>query len=85
MRRVKIAELKNRLSQHLRAVEKGSEVVVTDRERPIARIVPIAPAGKHVRILQPRRPFSAIRDQRRARAGWEISSTELLLEERRER
>jgi len=82
MRRVKIAELKNRLSEHLRAVEKGSEVVVTDRDRPIARIVPIVPAGKHVRILQPRRPFSDIRDQRHARAGWEISSTELLLEER---
>ena len=41
MKSVKIAELKDRLSEHLRAVEQGAEVVVADRNRPIARIVPI--------------------------------------------
>ncbi len=43
MKTVKIAELKDRLSEHLRAVERGtvSEVIVTDRDRPVARIVPI--------------------------------------------
>lgn len=42
MKHIKIAGLKDRLSEHLRAVEKGAEVDVTDRDRPIARIVPIA-------------------------------------------
>src|SRR5438876_12166544 len=41
MKRVKIAELKDHLSAHLRSVERGGELEVTDRERPIARIVPI--------------------------------------------
>src|SRR5689334_8589896 len=40
MKRVKIAELKDHLSSHLRAVERGATIEVTDRERPIARIVP---------------------------------------------
>jgi antitoxin (DNA-binding transcriptional repressor) of toxin-antitoxin stability system len=34
MRQVKIAELKNRLSGHLRAVENGAEVVVMDSVAP---------------------------------------------------
>jgi len=85
MRQVRIAELKNRLSEHLREVENGAEVVVMDRNRPIARIVPLPPPGRHVRLIQPSRDFPEIRDRRRSRAGWQVPSTELLLEERRDR
>jgi prevent-host-death family protein len=85
MRQVKIAELKDRLSEHLRAVERGAEVVVMDRNRPIARIVPLPSHGRHVRLLQPRHGFPEIRDRRRVRTGWPVSSTELLLEERGDR
>ena len=41
MKTVKISELKANLSAHLRRVSAGEEVVVCDRNRPIARIVPI--------------------------------------------
>ena len=85
MRQVRIAELKNRLSEHLREVENGAEVVVMDRNRPIARIVPLPPPGRRVRLIQPSRDFPEIRDRRRSRAGWQVPSTELLLEERRDR
>jgi prevent-host-death family protein len=85
MRQVRIAELKDRLSEHLRAVEKGTEVVVMDRNRPIARIVPLPPLGRRARLIQPTRHFPDIRDRRRTRAGWPVPSTELLLEERRDR
>lgn len=85
MKHVKIAELKDRLSEHLRAVEKGAEVVVTDRDRPIARIVPFAKPHRRARVLPPSRRFSRVRSRRHAAAGWRISSTELLLEERKER
>lgn len=37
---VKIAELKSKLSEYLRSVRSGNEVVIKDRETPIARIVP---------------------------------------------
>jgi len=50
MRQVKIAELKSRLSEHLRAVRRGDTVTVTDRTHPIARIVPFEPVDDVVVI-----------------------------------
>jgi len=41
MRTVKIAELKSKLSQHLRAVRAGESMMVLDRDKPVARIVPV--------------------------------------------
>jgi len=41
MREVKIAELKARLSEYLRAVRGGETLAVLDRDTPIAHIVPI--------------------------------------------
>ena len=85
MKSVKIAELKDHLSAHLRAVEAGSEVEVTDRGRPIARIVPVRTSAAPARVIQPSREFRDIRDRQRTSAGWGIGSTDLLLEERGER
>jgi len=38
MKVVKIAELKNRLSYYLRRVQRGESILVSDRERVIARV-----------------------------------------------
>jgi prevent-host-death family protein len=43
MRSVNIGTLKNQLSSYLRSVREGEEIVVQDRKKPIARIVPIVP------------------------------------------
>jgi prevent-host-death family protein len=43
--RVRISELKNQLSRYLRAVRRGEEVEVLDRDVPIARILPISSSG----------------------------------------
>jgi antitoxin (DNA-binding transcriptional repressor) of toxin-antitoxin stability system len=40
VRTVKIADLKARLSAHLQFVKDGEEVLVCDRDQPVARIVP---------------------------------------------
>ena len=40
MKTVNISELKARLSAHIRRVQAGEEVIVCDRGRPVARIVP---------------------------------------------
>ena len=37
---VKISELKARLSAHLQLVREGEELIVCDRNKPVARIVP---------------------------------------------
>jgi len=83
MRRVKIAELRDQLSRYLRYVQQGAEIEVTDRDRPIARIVPLSDAA--ITVLLPKAEFSALRDQEFQSAGWGVSSTDLLLEERQRR
>ncbi len=40
-----IAELKARLSEYLLRVKAGEEVLVTDRGRPVARLVPVSAGG----------------------------------------
>jgi prevent-host-death family protein len=42
MKAVGIADLKARLSEHLRSVRKGRTLTVLDRETPVARIIPYA-------------------------------------------
>ncbi len=49
MKAIGIAELKARLSEHLRAVRKGRTLTVLDRETPVARIVPYAVDAVEVR------------------------------------
>ncbi len=43
MRMVNIADLKAQLSAHIQRVRKGEEVLVCDRNKPVARIVPYRP------------------------------------------
>ena len=40
MRSTNIADLRNRLTQYLQEVRAGEEIIVRDRLRPIAKIVP---------------------------------------------
>ena len=41
MKDVRIADLKARLSEHLRYVKRGESLTVLDRDTPVARIVPV--------------------------------------------
>jgi len=43
MKTVQIGDLKNHLSAHLREVRKGEEIIVNDRNLPVARIIPYVP------------------------------------------
>jgi prevent-host-death family protein len=42
MRSVNVAELKNRLSKYLRFAKGGEEVVIRDRNLPVAKLVPFS-------------------------------------------
>jgi antitoxin (DNA-binding transcriptional repressor) of toxin-antitoxin stability system len=48
---VGIAELKARLSEHLRSVRNGLKLTVLDRDTPIARIVPFSTQPLEIRSL----------------------------------
>ncbi len=41
MKNVRIADLKARLSEHLRYVRRGHVLTVLDRDTPIARLIPV--------------------------------------------
>ena len=45
MRSTNIADLRNRLTQYLQEVRAGEEIIVRDRQRPIAKIVPFTVDG----------------------------------------
>jgi len=53
MKNVRIAELKARLSEHLRHVRRGHPLTVMDRDTPIARIIPYEEGGEGLRIRHP--------------------------------
>src|SRR5438046_9802978 len=69
MRTVGLKTLKNKLSEYVRVAAAGETVVITDRGRPVAEIVPPRrelPAGEGS-------PLSAF-EQRGIREGWLIRS-----------
>lgn len=43
MKSVNVAELRNKLSSYLNEVKAGQEIVVSERNEPIARIIPLKP------------------------------------------
>lgn len=55
MTTVGIAELKSRLSEHLREVRRGRTVTVLDRGRPVARLAPFDGATEPL-VVRPPRP-----------------------------
>ncbi len=82
MREVRIAELKARLSEYLRAVRRGETIAVLDRETPVAQIVPV----RDRTALRIRKPAPGTPPPNRVPLPKRLKSTidvvQLLLEER---
>ncbi len=53
METVRIAELKARLSEYLRRVRRGRALTVTDRETPIAQIIPYQAGAGSLTVRRP--------------------------------
>ena len=81
MSNVRIADLKARLSEHLRSVRNGDTVTVFDRETPVARIVPfVAPS------LEIRKAKRRLRDLKLpSKPSKRTDSAAVLAEDRRRR
>jgi len=82
MKQVRIAELKSKLSEFLRAVQRGESLAVLDRNTPIAHIVPV----REQRGLRLRKPASGTPAPNKVplpkAANLKLDILELLLEER---
>lgn len=75
MKHARISQLRDHLSQYLDCVRAGGEVVVLDRQRPIARIVPIAAgsaaaSADHERLASLERRGVLRRGSGRLPRGW---------------
>ena len=86
---VKITELKNHLSRYLRSVRKGHEIVVKDRETPIARVVPYKERRERLEVIPPTRSLKEVEEiilRRRRPPRVSLADLEQALkEERRDR
>jgi prevent-host-death family protein len=82
MKQVRIAELKARLSEYLRAVRHGETITVLDRETPVAQIVPfLERPALHVRRPAPGTPpLNRVHLPKPLKLNVDV--VELLLEER---
>jgi prevent-host-death family protein len=82
MSKIGIADLKAKLSEHLRAVKRGEEVTVYDRNEPVARIVPFSPRGALI-VREPARSYRTFRDIKLpAPVKLDIDPVEILLQDR---
>jgi len=54
MQEVKISELKARLSHYVKLVENGGEVLIKDRDRPVARLSSAVSPAHRLRMIPPR-------------------------------
>lgn len=87
-----VAELKASLSRYLERVKAGEEILVTDRGRPVAKLVPVAETEKGTRrerliadgLLLPGRGRLRPSLLRPPATGAGASVLDALLEERRE-
>jgi prevent-host-death family protein len=70
MKKVRISELRDHLSRYLDEVRAGGRIVVLDRERPVAEIIPVAPATEG---LDDARLSALERDGLIVRAGGPVS------------
>jgi prevent-host-death family protein len=82
MKAVRIAELKARLSEYLRAVRRGETIAVLDRNTPVAQIVPVRDRTA-LRIRKPARGTPRLNQIPLGKPlKLDIDVVDLLLEER---
>lgn len=83
-RKVGVAELKAKLSEYLRAVRRGVEVTIHDRDEPVARLVAYRSADTRLVVREPARKYATLGKIPLPKpAKLKVDVTELLLQERR--
>jgi prevent-host-death family protein len=79
---VGIAELKAHLSARIKAVERGEVLIVLDRARPVARIVPYEAAQPSLIVREANGRPGDLRLPKLKKQTHKVTSVDLLLEDR---
>jgi prevent-host-death family protein len=80
MRSIGIRELRQQASKHLRDVERGETIEVTDRGRPVALLVPVPRMGPAERLIAegrmtpPKHAFADLPEPLKALPGQRLPS-----------
>lgn len=83
---VKIGELRNHLSKYLRSVRKGKEVVITDRDTPIGKLVPYRTSEEEpFELIPPPAGYEGLAKLNFTPLECPVDIVEFLLEDRRRR
>ena len=84
-----ISSLKAKLSHYLRGVKKGEELIITDGNLPIAKIVPLPSPGSNLQIREPEMTYGELLESgfkvSKVKNQEKINTAELLKLEREDR
>jgi len=85
--RVKIGEFRNRLSSYLKKLRQGAEIVISDRDTPIGRIIPFekSNAKDELKMIDPPKGYPGLASLAFSPKSSPVSPVEELLKERRSR
>jgi len=84
---VKIGDFRNQLSAYLRKVRQGAELVISDRETPIGRLVPFDSSAKEpsLELLEPPQGYKGLAALKFPPLSPPVNAVEELIKERRKR
>lgn len=84
---VKVGEFRNRLSAYLRKIRQGAEIVISDRETPIGRLVPYGRGSQDEKfeMIDPSEGYEGLGSVRAPKLGKKVHAVDELLRDRHKR
>ncbi|MBF0492907.1 MAG: type II toxin-antitoxin system Phd/YefM family antitoxin [Deltaproteobacteria bacterium] len=82
---VKIAEFRSHLSEYLKKIRLGEEIIILDRDHPIGRLVSFENKKENVEALPKLKSFAKVAKMKFPRLNPEIDIVAELIKERRRR
>jgi prevent-host-death family protein len=82
MKKAMVSELKSRLSAYLAEVKRGDEVIVCERQTPIALLVPFADEDRDFKVCEAAQPIGKLGKIRPVRLRKKVDAGKILKETR---
>lgn len=80
-----VSEFKSHLSKYLRDVQNGEEITILDHKRPVAKVVPIAPAKEKPKLVVIPAQQKGFRDIRPQGVKLTVDPAQYVIDDREDR